>query len=327
MSKRLLWCDSLRGMLIILVIIGHCIQDIHKDYLHDYIWNLIYSFHMPAFMALSGYVGYKEKYNLNIVKRRAIELLLPFFVWTVLVHISDTNFLKSIYNIFLHPDISFWFLWVLFFIIFLFYLADLLSDFLKIKKEYVIISFCVLLTSLMIVFDIRLFGFQFIAYYFLYYSLGYYLRKNSEKFNINSGGVIGLLFIIWFGLASFWHMHELPFFLKKIKIIPSALMQYSYRIIVATLAIILLISFFRKYIITDNIINNNLAYLGRLTLGIYVIHLSIPYEKIIGEFSFLYENVIVFFLIRLASSIIIIKIINSFDLLNLLLLGNTVNKK
>jgi len=56
--KRLIWADSLKGILIVLVVLGHSIQasmmKLGGDFLNDYLWNLIYSFHMPAFIAISG---------------------------------------------------------------------------------------------------------------------------------------------------------------------------------------------------------------------------------------------------------------------------------
>lgn len=60
MSKRLFWADSLKGILIILVVLGHAIQAVFKQGCFDnHVWNLIYSFHMPAFMAVSGFVNYR----------------------------------------------------------------------------------------------------------------------------------------------------------------------------------------------------------------------------------------------------------------------------
>lgn len=58
--SRLLWADSLKGLLMILVILGHAIQGYMPEAcFHNHVWNLIYSFHMPAFMAVSGYFAYR----------------------------------------------------------------------------------------------------------------------------------------------------------------------------------------------------------------------------------------------------------------------------
>ena len=56
MSKRLVWGDALKGLLMILVIIGHIIQYTEcNHYEENHLWNAIYSFHMAAFVAVSGY--------------------------------------------------------------------------------------------------------------------------------------------------------------------------------------------------------------------------------------------------------------------------------
>ncbi len=64
-KDRLVWLDVLKGFLILLVIIGHAIQYCLPDgeCERNYWWNLIYSFHMPAFMAASGYINYRPKFS------------------------------------------------------------------------------------------------------------------------------------------------------------------------------------------------------------------------------------------------------------------------
>ena len=59
-NERLIWADSLKGWLILLVILGHAIQcTLGADCENNHVWNLIYSFHMPAFMAVSGWLAYR----------------------------------------------------------------------------------------------------------------------------------------------------------------------------------------------------------------------------------------------------------------------------
>lgn len=60
MKERLIWLDSIKGWLILIVILGHAIQYcLLESHATNYWWNLIYSFHMPAFMAVSGFVNYR----------------------------------------------------------------------------------------------------------------------------------------------------------------------------------------------------------------------------------------------------------------------------
>lgn len=63
MTERIKWIDSLKGFTIVLVVIGHTIGGyisshmLEVDYrAYQFIFDLIYSFHMPLAMLLSGYV-------------------------------------------------------------------------------------------------------------------------------------------------------------------------------------------------------------------------------------------------------------------------------
>lgn len=50
---------------MILVVLGHAIQTEIGRYCEEYhLWNLIYSFHMPAFMAVSGWLFYRKPTDL-----------------------------------------------------------------------------------------------------------------------------------------------------------------------------------------------------------------------------------------------------------------------
>ena len=80
-GKRLIWADALRGLLILLVVLGHSLQ--HGDYENRISWNIIYSFHMATFFVISGYVGYKEEYTISSLWGKGQQLLLPFVAWTV----------------------------------------------------------------------------------------------------------------------------------------------------------------------------------------------------------------------------------------------------
>ena len=79
-KERLIWLDSLKGWLILIVVLGHAIQYcLPEDACeNDYLWNLIYSFHMPAFMAASGFINYRSIRNVGeFVRKVPLRLLLP----------------------------------------------------------------------------------------------------------------------------------------------------------------------------------------------------------------------------------------------------------
>lgn len=115
-SFRLDYLDNLKGFLIICVVLGHVIQFLNPHFDEVPLFRLIYSFHMPLFMWASGYVNYREKIVLNVLKRRALQLVLPFVAWVTL-HAVVTMNLHYWIDVFYNPTISVWFIWDLFLII------------------------------------------------------------------------------------------------------------------------------------------------------------------------------------------------------------------
>jgi fucose 4-O-acetylase-like acetyltransferase len=87
--------DALKGLAILLVVLGHVLiyaygmqsGMVDRTSSSD-VWvrvcvDLIYSFHMPLFMALSGYIAYQgvPARHLRWVGRKGMQLLFPFFAW------------------------------------------------------------------------------------------------------------------------------------------------------------------------------------------------------------------------------------------------------
>lgn len=133
MSKeRFRAIDAAKGVGIILVILGHTITQMEMDAKWIRILHcLIYSFHMPLFFLLSGFVATKIlklktfQDRLKYIKERALRLLVPYFVIgliyipvklkldeyaVVKFHLKDSFKLLIGEN----PDLSLWFLYILF---------------------------------------------------------------------------------------------------------------------------------------------------------------------------------------------------------------------
>lgn len=73
------WVNSAKGIGIILVIIGHLLYDSRFPNINKY----IYSFHMPLFFVLSGFVQ-KNEIKEDYIKKRTDRLLLPFVLYSVI---------------------------------------------------------------------------------------------------------------------------------------------------------------------------------------------------------------------------------------------------
>ncbi|MBM7655465.1 acyltransferase family protein [Neobacillus cucumis] len=82
MSKRLDWLDIGKGLGMLLVMLGHAaIPTPLKTY--------IYTFHMPLFFFLSGYLYNKDKFpNLKVfLKRRTKSLILPYIAFSLVAYL------------------------------------------------------------------------------------------------------------------------------------------------------------------------------------------------------------------------------------------------
>lgn len=99
MKARLEWIDSLKGFAILLVVMGHVIpwsiyefESISKTNPDSVlIWHIIYSFHMPLFMFVSGFLFGLSHYSsfkdflIKIVIIKGKKLLVPYFITGILI--------------------------------------------------------------------------------------------------------------------------------------------------------------------------------------------------------------------------------------------------
>lgn len=160
----------------------------------------------------------------------------------------------------------------------IFNLAQLVASKLRMNEMVTILSTCLLLFGVMVVMEIRVLGFQFLAYYFLFYTLGYSLHKYEETSLLNAMHkpyVMIALTALWAFLAWGWTMHGMPSWMPAIPHVPSALLQYAYRGFTALVAIVVLIGAAPMLLNGTNKFNKAICSLGVVSLGLYVVHLSL----------------------------------------------------
>lgn len=277
---RLVWADSLKGWLILLVVLGHALQwALGEDGMNNsHLWNWIYSFHMPAFMAVSGWLAYRPGRKTQpagqLILRRAMQLLVPYFCWSVISTIVHRHQLTSaLRNYVLKPDIYFWFLWVLFFIYLLFILVEVASKRFNLNHTVVLLSTALGLVGIMVVTEFRLFGFQYISYYFMFFTFGFLIHQ-YPLLQTRRMAMLLPCAILWLLLAWWWKMHDLPAWIPALPGVPSSLLSYSYRSITALAAIFFLLNATPLLLDSSRFPNNFAPTLGQWSLGIYTAHLT-----------------------------------------------------
>lgn len=150
MKNRNVTIDVLKGITIILVVLGHVIQTIYSpdSYDENWIFKIIYSFHMPLFIFISGYLaGFKKELTVKWIGSKALRLALPFLVWIPIDYLLDggrtfEGLVTTFQRLYKDPsDGGLWFLWVLFLCcIILFIMENINSRVLKVifkdRKRY-----------------------------------------------------------------------------------------------------------------------------------------------------------------------------------------------
>lgn len=84
-NTRISFFDTYKGLLMVLVIIGHFS---FFDYEDKFI-TLIYSFHMPAFLIISGFLSKTDNNDgvLTTISKKFISCIVPYFVFYLITYI------------------------------------------------------------------------------------------------------------------------------------------------------------------------------------------------------------------------------------------------
>jgi len=98
-NQRIIWIDIARGIAILLMLWGHNS--------HDYFTHGLYSFHMPLFVFLSGFVFSQKKSIYDCIQNSAKRLYLPYICYFAIDFIL--NWLYELFFYSNHPVIPhFW---------------------------------------------------------------------------------------------------------------------------------------------------------------------------------------------------------------------------
>lgn len=215
-KEREYWIDYTKLFACILVVIGHLLQGLNKanitwnENLYYYINGVIYSFHMPLFMCLSGYLYSKyakienRKDYIKFIKKKLINLGIPYFVFYIVYVLVNMMFSSSvnsqkgiidIINIFTNPIPPFWFLYALFFI---FVFVPIIENICK-RNTKLIFILCMILNICSKFLNIKVYMISIVLEYAVYFYLGVVILKIIKDDKKNKKSIIlvnDLLFII-----------------------------------------------------------------------------------------------------------------------------------
>ena len=160
--------DNIKFILIILVVLGHILEEISTTGFMGVIRSVIYSFHMPLFVFISGYFSRMSKRK---TERAFAEYLIPFFIFNTIYTMAIQGVLKV--NIFL-PQYAFWYLMSLFF-------WNISIDYIYKFKPIIIVSFILGIYCGLFGNIDRVFSLSRTICFFPFFILGYSFDKEKTE--------------------------------------------------------------------------------------------------------------------------------------------------
>ena len=193
--KRITGYDSIKGLAIILVCLGHILQSNFIDYKESRVFLLIYAIQMPLFIIVSGFFSINKEIDdlkvwWNKIIARFIAYMIPFFSRAILFekifHTNDISITSRFHKIFFESlDSGLWYLYVAFILYFTLSLTNLIVHRFGFKTKginffveggvYVglLIPWCIIA----VVYGTGFMGSKFVLYYSVFYFFGYCLKK------------------------------------------------------------------------------------------------------------------------------------------------------
>jgi len=308
MKQRIEYIDAIKGLAIFLMVMGHAIAWNYEDYnticifypeqsinvkVGGVIWQLIYSFHMPLFFMVSGFLTYKV-YQwgdfLSFIKKKFMRLFLPWVCTIWLVYL-------------VRGAIGYWFLLCLFQISIVGFLLITLLEKVNLKRIWII---DVLIMGIVYV-CLRIFHAQEWQFYgvslgrfvgaFIPFFIGVLLRKHNFLFSIciESAWSYSLFLILFAGVFSSRYLLEYGNIFEHI---------YNH----STLFLTIVGSFMTFHIFAKNIFvrfRSVLSLLGRKTLPIYMLHIMFVMQiPAVGEFVIM-QNAVTSIVLQIIYSVVV----------------------
>lgn len=261
--------DSLKGLLILFVIFGHVIIG---DFRTNIIRFVIYSFHMPLFLFLSGYLINTHKlmsYSFIALTKKywhrmLLYWLIAWVIYTIPYYDFNTNVLSFILYSFIDPVYHLWYVPSLFVMIIITYLSLKIFRQHMVRYSLVSLALILLFCSYKINFP-HVVSLRLSCYFFFGLLLRNYpprLRKSCMtrlfsllgRWGFSMLGCVFLWYIILYlfirenDYFKFWHFFNIP------------------------INILILIPMVKRIIVVDIIRSKFLSYIGLHSLSIYLYH-------------------------------------------------------
>lgn len=327
-KDKYLELDYMKGIGIILVILGHSFSftgfslvNKEKYFIYYYIFNFIYSFHMPLFFIIAGFLSNKE-YKVKFFYTAKIKrLLIPYVFINIIDYIPRhlfssfvNNNSNSLFRVIFYSGVATWFVYTLLMIFLIFPILD--KYIFKKDKYYIFLYLLIGINILNLkIFNVNIFTLNRIVFYLTYFYFGYILRnyyiqiKENTYFNNTLMCIILTIFSIFF-----LYKYSENSFTKVIYPFIGFILCLKLSLFLKNVKEVKFLEFCGKNSLTFYLLE---PFFGAFYRVILVRVLGLKYHYII---------VILFFILKLISVCISTIIINKIKILSFLF-GNKITKK
>ncbi|MCC6758432.1 MAG: acyltransferase family protein [Candidatus Omnitrophica bacterium] len=214
--------NVLKGLAIVLVVYGHVLQRIMvlngEDFFSHPVFKAIYTFHMPLFVFISGYLmawSLSRRSIGEVFKIRCKSLLIPYIVWGTLgvmtfyaLDVLDGKgagfnfFGQWIDQLIIDPEI--WFLSTLFFC------AALLLFSVKLQERFRIAAFVAVYFLLLVIPYNEYGALYYIKWFYVFYAAGYFVNQYGGALiqKLNNKAVLAACLVLFVFLAPTWTTND-----------------------------------------------------------------------------------------------------------------------
>lgn len=307
MKERAYEIDVMKGIGILLVILGHCTPDfpvnITEDACSMELRKFIYTFHMPMFFFCSGFVlGLVPSKPIgDTIKNRFTRLMIPYITFSLVnlalrvifssITRSQVDFVETLKGVLLYGE-YYWFVYALFFLMILMALAR--------RNKWVSTAYVIIGIYLYYLY-IPTFCLREIGYYMLYAVAGLFLskyRSHLKDFMNNYWVPVGLSILLV----------QLFILTPPENFIP----RYLNKVAMAFAGIFVLYGF-AVHPIKSKKITDTVNHFGKYSLQYYMIHelTSLPcyYAAPILHLKANVGTMIIFFILITITSYVVLRIL------------------
>jgi len=168
--------DVVKGIAILLVVLGHAIQAGDAAFDRNLLFRLIYSFHMQLFMAVSGWFARPD--DSGRLKRDAVRLLVPTVTWYCVQYFVAGRYAQMGAGAYImrwvrNPDTGLWFLWILL-------LCHVVLCGARFFERIAGLSSYLLFVMLLWFVPSLYFGTKLLRFNFIYFAAGYLVARHKD---------------------------------------------------------------------------------------------------------------------------------------------------